>query len=347
MFGNRFFKLCLGLLLAGPAAALDADTINIDWVTVGDPGNTADTRVMNDGTTGYGAVGYSYLISKNEVTTGEYTTFLSAVAATDTHGLYNGSMWSSDYGCKIQQSGSSGGYTYSVAADYANRPVNYVSFWDAARFCNWLHNDQGTGDTENGAYTLTAEAIANNTITRNPGALFFLPSEDEWYKAAYYKGGGTSAGYNLYPTSSDTAPGYVNDDGDLSGTGTAFSDGVIDPGNYATYDGDAGTDGIGLPYYRTEVGEWENSASPYGTFDQGGNVWEWNETFVTSSSRGYRGGSFNNDAHWLKASSRNSIAPATEHRLIGFRVASIPEPGSIILLVSGLMAALIWWRRRK
>ena len=74
-----------------------------------------------------GAVGYTYNIGKYEVTAGQYTEFLNAVAKTDTYGLYNTNMWSSTYGCKIQQSGSSGSYTYSVASDYANRPVNYVA----------------------------------------------------------------------------------------------------------------------------------------------------------------------------------------------------------------------------
>ena len=63
---------------------------------------------------------------------------------TDTYGLYNTSMWSSDYGCKIEQSGIDGGYTYAVATDWANRPVNFVSWGDAARFANWLTNNQPT-----------------------------------------------------------------------------------------------------------------------------------------------------------------------------------------------------------
>jgi hypothetical protein len=69
--------------------------------------------------------------------------------------------------------------------------VDFVSFWNALRFANWLHNGQPRGlqdetTTEDGAYTLTPTGIVNNTITRNPGAVVFLPSENEWYKAAYY-----------------------------------------------------------------------------------------------------------------------------------------------------------------
>ena len=349
MFGNRFLKLCMvGLLLAWPAAAVDADAINIDWVTVGDPGNTADT----DGD-GYGAVGYSYNIGKYEVTAGQYRDFLNAVDPTGANSkhLYNSSMDTESMGCQItRHEGSTydfSGRPSGTEADWENRPVNYVSFYDTLRFCNWLHNGQGSGDTEDGAYLMSLNA----GVVWKSGALFFLPSEDEWYKAAYYDGAydGATAEYFNYPTSSNTEPGYVKDDLKLSNdTAITFTDGVTDPGKYATYDGDGGTDGIGAPYYRTEVGEWENSASPYGTFDQGGNVWEWNEA-LAGSSRGLRGGSFVNTAIWLRASSRDSSDPAAENYLIGFRVASIsiPEPSSIILLVSGLLAGLIWRRRRK
>ena len=95
--------------------------------------------------TGYGAVHYAYNIGTYEVTAGQYCEFLNAVAATDSHELYNSNMWSNTYGCKIQRSGSLGSYTYSVDVNWANRPVNYVSWGDAARFANWLHNGQPTG----------------------------------------------------------------------------------------------------------------------------------------------------------------------------------------------------------
>jgi len=129
-----------------------AQAITIDTVTVGDPGNAADT-------TGYGSVSYTYSIGKYEVTAGQYCTFLNAVAKKDTFGLYNNSMWSGTYACGIQQMGASGSYSYNVASGYANRPVNYVTFWDACRFANWLYNGQECGaqdatTTEEGAYTL-------------------------------------------------------------------------------------------------------------------------------------------------------------------------------------------------
>jgi formylglycine-generating enzyme required for sulfatase activity len=137
----------------------------------------------------------------------------------------------------------------------------------------------------------------------------------------------------------------VNDSGNLSTTGNPFVEGGTDPGNYATYDGDSGTDGIGSPYYRTVGGEWKNSYSPYGTFDQGGNVWEWNED-VIGSYRGMRGGSFCDgyDNH-LHASDRGgSNSPAGGAYGIGFRVTEVPEPATLSLLALGGLAVM---RRRR
>ena len=169
--GKMTVVLVAGLLLAAGAATgqthapWPTDWNNYTdpalWATVGDPGNLADTRYA---TPGYGAVDYTYNIGKFEVTAGQYTAFLNAVAKTDTYGLYNTNMdqdlpppWG--YGCNIKRTGSAGSYMYTVASDYANRPVNYVSWGDAVRFANWLTNGKPTGvqgpsTTEDGAYHL-------------------------------------------------------------------------------------------------------------------------------------------------------------------------------------------------
>jgi len=146
--------------------------VTFDWATVGNAGNAADT-------TGYGAVSYEYRISKTEVTNAQYAEFLNAVASTDTYNLYNIRM-SRDIRGGITRSGSSGSYAYTTKANMGNKPVNYVSWYDSIRFTNWLHNGQGSGDTETGSYTLLGgTAIPSNglTISRNVGAQYFLPSE--------------------------------------------------------------------------------------------------------------------------------------------------------------------------
>jgi sulfatase modifying factor 1 len=297
--------------MTGPLAYVVFDT-----VTIGNLGNADDTH--GDG---YGGVDYVYNVGRFEVTAGQYTQFLNAVADDDTYGLYNASMWSNSYGCKIERTGSSPNYEYSVAADWADRPVNYVSWGDAARFCNWLHNGQPTGQltgdptqdaglTEDGSYYLNGATTdgALIAIVREDDATWVIPSEDEWYKAAYHKNDGVTGNYFNYPTSTDSVP----------------SNDLIDPdpGNNATFwDGHCTIDS---PYWRTEFGAHENSDSPYGTFDQGGNVWEWNEA-VIGSYRGLRGGSFDYNDYALRAADRVSgVDPSYEFYYIGLRVVEVP-----------------------
>jgi len=345
---RNFWIKCLIVTLVLPAAAVRGELIST--VTIGSPGNAVDD-------TSYGGVDYTYNIGKYEVTAGQYTQFLNAVAKTDTYSLYNSNMSSSSYGCKIQQTGVSGSFGYSVADEYKDRPVNYTSWGDAARFSNWLHNGQPTGaqdltTTEDGAYYLNGASsiTALMAVSRETDWEWAIPTEDEWYKAAYSKAEGT--GYYDYPTGSDTTPGYIDNSGNFSGTSISFTEGGVDPGGIATYDGDGTPWGIDSPYYMTEVGEHENSASPFGTYDQGGNVAEWNETMKTTTRRGSRGGEFK-QAGWKLTSGAGGIdAPAWEGNRVGFRVASsgassaaIPEPGSIGL--AALVASLgIGWHHR-
>ncbi len=326
-----------------------AQAVTIETVPVGNLGNADDTHGA-----GYGAVDYAYNIGKYEVTAGQYAEFLNAVADADPYGLYNSNMDASSWGCQITQNSDSGSYTYDFSgrpsgteADWSNRPVNFVSWGDATRFANWLHNDQPTGTltgnpvldadiTEDGAYYLNG-AMSNAelmAVNREADWKWAITSEDEWYKAAYHKNDGVTGNYFDYPTSNDSLPSSNLDGG----------------GNNATwYNNDFGHT-IGHPYYRTEVGAHENSGSPYGTFDQGGNMWEWNEADdISILSRGLRGGSFlytGTVGDALLASERSyQNLPTTEGSDVGFRVAQVPEPGSITLLLCGLVS-MIYWRRR-
>ena len=343
-----FLALCFGVALAMVALPAGADVFNmpdgmtnLETVPVGNPGNAADTRYVAAGSPGYGAVDYTYSIGKYEVTAGQYCQFLNAVATTDDpYALYSDLMYGhSGDGCQIQRLGSPGSYSYQVAADYADRPINYVSLWDGYRFSNWLCNGQptgpaGAGTTETGAYTLNGyNGQDGRWIIRNAGATWVIPTEDEWYKAGYYdpnKPGG--AGYWDYPTRSNTAPGR-----DMSE--------ATNPGNNANYY-ISSSPYIAIPidsgvYWTTEVGQFDLSLGPYGTFDLGGNVGERNSTVVASSSEiadyGIRGGAYGSSADILKAASRYFRNPvnSAESPGLGLRVAQVPEPSSIILLILG------------
>ncbi len=102
---------------------------------------------------------------------------VNAAAKTDTYGLYNSSMGTDANVAGITRSGVSGSYIYSVLTGADNRPITYVSWFDAARYCNWIQNGQGSGSTETGAYALLG--ATSGIFGRNNGATCYIPSEDE------------------------------------------------------------------------------------------------------------------------------------------------------------------------
>jgi formylglycine-generating enzyme len=342
------FFVAVGLFSA--AGIVQADVFNmtggltsLEFVTVGNPGNPGQAASGGNLPESpppriNGAVDYVYNIGKYEVTAGQYTEFLNAVAKTDTNGLYNPYMdlimYLTDKGCNIIRTGSSGNYSYTVAADWANRPVNYVSRSDTARFVNWLTNGQPSGNqdsstTETGTYNFVTGKV-NRT-------LYAVTNEDEWYKAAYYdpnKPGG--AGYWVYPTKSNSLPSNV-----FSSTGTNNV-------NYASTSLPNGS--IGATYYRNTVGAFSNAISPYGTFDQGGNVSEWNESWYLDINFGPMGGisgsAFDRSYHAMNSTYRTFTNFFDEASDIGFRVVLVPEPSGITLLIVGIASIILFFRKR-
>jgi formylglycine-generating enzyme required for sulfatase activity len=327
-------RLPFALLLYAVLTKTTFALVTIDYVEVGNPGNAADP------TTGYGAVGHAYGIGKYEVTINQYAEFLNAVAKTDTYGLYNAAMATDTRVNGIARNGISGSYSYSVIGS-GNRPVTYVNWFDAARFVNWLHNGQPTGlqvagTTENGAYTLNG--AVSGIIPRNAGWVYGLPGENEWYKAAYQQPagqGGDSDNYWLYPTQSNTIPNSRNGSAtDPNSANFYRDDGIANGfnGGYAVNNSTTFPAGNAL----TDVGAFSLAHSFYGTFDQGGNVWEWIDA-VDGSARAVRGSVWHDsdDFFSMRATFRlSNYSPTIDDDSVGFRVVTRTVRGVMPPLVT-------------
>ncbi len=319
---NRFIASLLLFCAISLFAAQSASAVTIQWSPVGNPGNAADPATGSL----YGAVGYAYDIGTYDVTNSQYVEFLNAKDPTGTSPLqlYNSNMSDGTYGGINYNAGNGNGTKYNVISANGNHPVNFATWYDSIRFANWLNNGQGNSDTESGAYTLqggTPTPSNGNSIMRNAGATVFLPSENEWYKAAYNIPATNS--YFQYPTSSNTTP--------TGSFPTALPNHAnIQPG----------------PNNLTDVGAYTGTTSPYGAFDMGGNVVQWNEALIGGSVRGVRGASFNGNSIGLRSSYREGDDPTNKTSInIGFRVASTPEPSTGVLAV--IACGMMWWWRKR
>ena len=287
-----------------PAAQADTfgtsgNEFTIDFVSIGNTGNAADT-------TGYGAVPYEYRIGKYEISQDAITKATASGMANVSAGPWTGSQ-----------------------------PAANMSWYEAAAFVNWLNTSTGKQAAYNltfsGSWSMTlwssadAWQLGGENLYRHKDAFYFLPSENEWYKAAYYNPGGSN--YFLYPTGSNDAPTAV-----ASGTsaGTAVYNGVA-----------------AVPAIVDSAG----GLSPYGAMGQSGNVWEWNESAFggsnssSSEGRAFRGGDWlSPELFVLSSSFRLANDPTFENNFVGFRVASVPEPSTYALV---LMAGGAWLLRKR
>lgn len=280
--------------------------IPIPFVTVTNAGNPADVN-------GKGAVAYDFRIGKYEVNNIQYAAFLNAVAADDPHSLYNTNS-AADIHSGVERSGVAGEYFYAVKPGMGHRPAVLVDFYDVLRFCNWLHHGQPSGaqdatTTEDGAYTLTPEALAAENVLRNPGARYWLPSDDEWYKAAYHQPtdlGGDFGNYWPYPYRNIDAPISEPPPGGVNSANTCCETGRL----------------------ATDVGAYTQSRTFYGTYDQGGNVQEWTEwtsEFQPLRNRRIRGGSWYYNEFYTGTNDYEFDTTDYDSESIGFRVAGRVE----------------------
>lgn len=261
------------------------DKLKDEYVLVADAGNKGD--VVNQFK---GRVNYTYYIARTELSNQSYCRFLNAVATlNDPYGLYNINMSTGACG-GINRTMIDGHYNYTCKKGYEKLPVVYVNYYDICRYANWMHygcpetgkSEIGTteGTSCKGAYdTSDFEDVrtGNKPVyetfgKRNNGALFWIPSEDEWYKAAYFdpmKVGNRK--YHDYPTRTSDAP-------------------TLAQANYMVDNHFS----VGAPFYLAPVDSFQNASSYYETLQQGGNVWEYTEDWQYGQvgSRGLRGGSW-------------------------------------------------------
>ena len=345
---RRLATLASVALLVATLAA-PAHAVTIEWVTVGDPGNVADD-------TGYGAVADSFQIMKYEWTNFQYVDFLNAVDpnGTNPNNVYHTVMGSDARGGISFAGGNPAGSKYAAKTNMGDKPVNFVSWWNAARVANWLENGaqaygssdaSATAPQNRGAYTL-GTATSGTAPRVNSEALFCIPTEDQWYKAAYYLGGGTNAHYANYATQGNYAPQLSPADQN----GNGWYEPSYGPAGTANYN--SGASWNGEHGNVTTVGT-NGSSSAYGTFDMSGNVDEWNDvTGAAGLNKGIRGGFWRSTSYALSSSSRettytNYVSDSTGFRLAGPAPLGVPEPSTWVMGFAGIACAGWGMRRRR
>ncbi|HEV7402833.1 MAG TPA: SUMF1/EgtB/PvdO family nonheme iron enzyme [Chthoniobacteraceae bacterium] len=303
---GKFYALAVLIALgltSVPASAdnfgTGANTFTIDFVTIGNPGNGADL----------GAGG------------GVYSSQHGAVAYTFRMGVYEISQ------ADILKATASGLQHVTSGPWTGNQPATSIAWSEAAAFVNWLNVSTGHAPAYNLTYTgswtpalwspAQAWQVGGDNLFRNKDAYYFLPSDDEWIKAAYHKNDGATANYWDFPTASNTAPDGLDFAGDPN------FDAVFDQG----YD----------PNGPFDIANAGSRASAYGTFGQGGNVYEWAETQTGGTNNAALSGREFYGGFWAGYGMSSDSTPGDYNYLddasfLGFRVAGVPEPSSAALL---------------
>ncbi len=284
-----------------------SNSFEISFVQISQTNNATDPASGNR----YGAVPYEYRAGVNEIT----ESMITKATASGLVGVTAGA-WTNQ-----------------------NQPAGLLNWFEAAAFVNFLNTNSGKTAAYNLSWSGTvwsmtlqssnAWTLGGTNLYRNKDAYYFLPSENEWYKAAYYNAAGTN--YFSYPTGSSSVPTAV-----ASGTNT----------------GTAVFAGNGVSPTQPAVVTTSGGLSTYGTMGQGGNLREWTESAfdnlnsTANEPRAMRGGYYSALAGTLASTNRDTFDPFLPNVSFGFRVASVPEPSTYALLLLGAGAMYLWKRRR-
>ena len=212
-----------------------ANQFTMDFVTIGNPGNAADTTGLPNPA---GSVAYTYNLGKYEVS----------------RDMIDKANAAGNLGITLMDMSSWGG-------NGVNRPATGLTWNEAAKFVNWLNTNQGFQAAykfdASGNFQLWSSTDAGynaNNMFRNSLAKYVIASTDEWYKAAYSSPDGTwynfANGRNSSPgsvnsgTADNTAvyggfrsPADIDQAGGLSPWGTMAQDGNVWEWHETAFDG--------------------------------------------------------------------------------------------------------------
>lgn len=340
------------LVIAASAAVFDgcgaaiAQDYDFQWTTIGNPGNAPYVSSSPDdlNVNGRGSVNYEYRASRLEITTAQWMEFLNAFAPLNESPLdHRGPLL---WGAFRDDQLPNGHYVMSldpIRSQAAMLPVGGLSWRDAARYCNWLHNGKqvSIAAISTGAYDTSTWGGGPGNYTddphRMPGARFFLPEYSEYIKAVHYdpnRFGPNQGGYWQYKTRSDTPP---------------------IPGAPGVGQTDAGYLPGGNPFaaWSIPLGAYADVQTAYGLFDTSGGAQEWIEGFTEQTSVHGRawGGSYGamdpgaiSYVDRIGWASGSNVVDFNEP-FTSFRVYStVPSPGVAAFVCMGV--ALAYHRRR-